>query len=61
MKRATDKTAFRRLPGLFRKCEFEAIIEPGHEYYVEENGKNEAGIELYAIYKRSPTASMAGR
>ncbi len=61
MKRAADKTAYRRLPGLYRRWDLESIIEPGFEYYVEEDGKNEAGIELYTVYKRAPTNAMTGR
>ncbi len=61
MKRAADKTAYRRLPGLYRKWDIESIIEPGFEYYVEEDGRNEAGIQLYTVYKRTPSVEIAGR
>lgn len=61
MRRAADPAEYRRIPGLFRRWELERIIEPGFEYYVEEHGKDDAGIELYTIYKRVPGEIVSGR
>jgi len=54
VKRAADPTEYHRIPGLYRRWELEQIIEPNFEYYVEEHGRDEAGVDLYSIYKRVP-------
>ena len=41
-----------RLPGLFRRWEFEEVVEIGEDFYFEEAGNAEDGSTLYAIYHR---------
>ncbi len=48
-----------RLPGLFRRWEFEQVIEPGDDFHVEEAGNAEDGSQLFAIYRREHTDEEA--
>lgn len=41
-----------RLPGLFRRWEFEQVIDVDEEFLVEEAGHDEQGLALFAIYSR---------
>jgi hypothetical protein len=41
-----------RLPGLFRRWEFEQVIDVDQEFLVEEAGHDEHGMELFAIFTR---------
>ena len=41
-----------RLPGLFRRWEFEQVIDAGDEYLVQQAGEAEDGTKLFAIYSR---------
>lgn len=41
-----------RLPGLFRRWEFEQVIDVEQEFLVEEAGHDEHGMSLYAIFSR---------
>ena len=41
-----------RLPGLFRRWEFEQVIEPGEDFYFEPAGTTSDGSLLFAIYRR---------
>ncbi|MHB1843259.1 MAG: hypothetical protein ACYCWW_00310 [Deltaproteobacteria bacterium] len=41
-----------RLPGLFRRWEFEQVIDVDEEFLVEEAGHDEQGLSLFAIYNR---------
>jgi len=43
---------WRRLPGLFRRWEFEQVIDVDEEFLVEEAGHDEHGMALFAIYSR---------
>lgn len=43
-----------RVPGLFRRWEFERVIEPGVEIRIEEAGEATDGTRLYALYRRDP-------
>jgi hypothetical protein len=50
---ANEKShAWLRLPGVFRRIEFQDVIEVEHEFFVEEVGEDEAGVALYRIYCR---------
>ena len=51
-----------RLPGLFRRCEFEQIVQLG-EYRFEEAGRTDAGCPLIAVYRREvqPPSQEGGR
>jgi hypothetical protein len=48
----TDSREWLRLPGLFRRWEFEQVISIGEDFRFEEAGKAEDGTRLYAIYHR---------
>lgn len=41
-----------RLPGLFRRWEFEQVIDVDEEFLVEDAGKASDGTPLFAIYSR---------
>ena len=41
-----------RLPGLFRRWEFEQVIDVDQEFLVEESGRDEQGMSLFAIFTR---------
>jgi len=41
-----------RLPGLFRRWEFEQVIGVDEEFLVEEAGHDAQGLSLFAIYNR---------
>ena len=41
-----------RLSGLFRRWEFEQVIDAGDEYLVQQAGETEDGTKLFAIYSR---------
>jgi hypothetical protein len=40
-----------RLPGLFRRWEFEQIVEPGVDFHLEEAGTASDGTPLFALYR----------
>jgi hypothetical protein len=41
-----------RMPGLFRRWEFEQVIEIGDEFLVQEAGQDAAGTTLFTVYAR---------
>ena len=43
---------FVRLPGLFRRWEFEQIVEGSDEFHISAAGATEDGTELFIIYHR---------
>ena len=43
---------FVRLPGLYRRWEFDQILEAGVDYHLEEAGTASDGTQLFAIYRR---------
>ena len=45
-----------RLPGLFRRWEFEQIVEPGVDFHLEEAGTASDGTPLFALYRRERPA-----
>jgi hypothetical protein len=45
------RSELRRLPGLFRRWEFEQVIQPGRDYRIEDAGSASDGTTLYAIYQ----------
>ena len=49
-----DSDQFVRVPGLFRRWELEAVLSPGVEYRIEEQGRDAAGTKLFAVYRREP-------
>jgi hypothetical protein len=52
---------WRRLPGLFRRWEFEQVIDVDEEFLVEEAGHDEQGLALFAIYNRPHTCGEGAR
>jgi len=44
--------AWLRLPGLFRRIEFQDVIEVEREFFVEEAGQDDSGVALYRVYYR---------
>jgi hypothetical protein len=57
--RADADREWLRLPGLFRRWEFEQVIDVDEEFLVEEAGHDEQGMSLFAIYSR-PHAGKEG-
>lgn len=49
-----DDDEFVRLPGLYRRWEFERVIEPGRDLHIEEAGAASDGTPLFAVYEREP-------
>jgi hypothetical protein len=43
---------FERVPGLFRRWEFDQLFDAGFDYHIEEHGRDTCGTRLFAIYKR---------
>ena len=41
-----------RQPGLFRRWEFEQVIQPGADLHLEEAGTASDGTPLFALYRR---------
>jgi hypothetical protein len=53
---------FLRLPGLFRRWEFEQVIDGSDEFHIESAGATEDGTALFAVYHRErPRAPGAVR
>lgn len=52
----TDSDEFVRLPGLFRRWEFEQVLEPGSDFHVEPAGRASDGTALFAMYRREAHA-----
>lgn len=51
-RKANGESGWIRLPGLFRRWEFEQVIDVDQEFLVEEAGHDEHGMSLYAIFSR---------
>lgn len=47
-----NEDTFRRMPGLFRRWEFEQIIDVGYDFRIEEAGTVSGGAQLFAVYRR---------
>ncbi len=43
---------FVRVPGLFRRWELPDVVEPGHDFHLEEAGTASDGTPLFALYRR---------
>lgn len=48
-----------RLPGLFRRWELSQVLDPGHDYRIEDAGATSDGAPLFAIYKGIAFAAAA--
>ena len=40
-----------RLPGLFRRWEIAALLQPGEDYRLEDAGSTSDGTPLFAVYR----------
>ena len=56
-----DLDEFLRLPGLFRRWEFEQVIDGSDEFHIEAAGTTEDGTALFAVYcrERQPVTGAA--
>jgi len=51
-----------KLPGLFYRHEFEQVLQPaktgerGEDWHIEEAGKDDRGVQLYAVFHRPHAA-----
>lgn len=45
-----------QLPGLFRAWELGQVVEPGHDYLVEDSGCTALGEPLYVVLRREPVS-----
>lgn len=53
---------FLRLPGLFRRWEFEQVIEGSDEFHIAAAGTTEDGTELFTVfYRERPLTEGVGR
>lgn len=59
--KAGAEDEWRRLPGLFRRWEFEQVIDVDEEFLVEEAGHDEQGLALFAIYSRPHISGEGAR
>jgi len=58
----TESDEFLRLPGLFRRWEFEQVIDGNGEFHIEAAGATEDGTALFAVYHRErPLAPETAR
>jgi len=48
----TVSDEFLRLPGLFRRWEFEQVVEGSDEFHISSAGTTEDGTELFIVYCR---------
>lgn len=46
-----EPSDFVRVPGLFRRWDLAALLEPGHAYRIEDAGQTEDGAPLLALYR----------
>jgi len=46
------RTDWVRLPGLYRRFEFERVIEVGRAFYIEEAGKDAQGWTVHRVFYR---------
>jgi len=58
MRRAHDPREYHRLPGLYRRWDLEAILEAGFEFYIEAQGQDSFGTDLFAVYRRKPAEEI---
>ena len=55
-----EANRWQRIPGLFNKRELKQMKEPGKQYYQDPRGKDDWGLEVFAVFQRSLTASQDG-
>lgn len=49
-----------RLPGLFRRWEFEQVLDGSDEFHVEAAGATHDGTKLFAVYYRDQPLARGG-
>jgi hypothetical protein len=49
-----------RLPGLFRRWEFEQVLDGSDEFHVEAAGATNDGTKLFAVYYREQALARGG-
>jgi hypothetical protein len=49
-----------RLPGLFRRWEFEQVLDASDEFHVEAAGTTSDGTKLFAVYYREHAVARGG-
>lgn len=57
----TESDEYLRLPGLFRRWEFEQVIDGSGEFHIEEAGATADGATLFAVYHRARSQNTAVR
>jgi hypothetical protein len=58
----TESDEYLRLPGLFRRWEFEQVIDGNGEFHIEAAGATADGSTLFAVYHREhPQPSAVSR
>ena len=55
-----DPDDLHRLPGLFRRWEFAALLTPGCHYRIERAGAADDGTPLYAVYAGAESMTDVG-
>lgn len=56
----TERSGWVCLPGLYRRFEFERVLEIGRELYIEAAGEDDRGWALHKIYYRPHTVIPNG-
>jgi len=51
---ATNPDEFIRLPGLFRRWEFQEVLEAGKDFHIEDAGVAPDGTPLFLVFRREP-------
>ncbi|WP_254000088.1 hypothetical protein [Myxococcus qinghaiensis] len=58
--RIPEDSDFIRLPGLFRRWEFQQVVDTDADFHIEAAGCAEDGTELFSVYRRE-NASASGQ
>lgn len=53
-----DISEWKRVPGLFRSFEFSQIIDDDDAISFQQHGKDEHGIQLWALYRHRPLVTL---
>jgi hypothetical protein len=55
-----DCDHYLRLPGVFRRWEFEQVIQGSDDFHIKAAGAAEDGTDLFAVYCREQASDGAG-
>ncbi|ATB46351.1 hypothetical protein MYMAC_001943 [Corallococcus macrosporus DSM 14697] len=55
--RTPEDNDFIRLPGLFRRWEFQQVVDTDADFHIEAAGCAEDGTELFSVYRRENAAA----